>query len=79
MWCRFFVLQDALTLQRVLLQKNAELMSDELAGVPDVQMLVREIMTNLYVSVVNHQDEEGRCYSDSLAEVSSEKEEGCEK
>ncbi|XP_070557674.1 protein polybromo-1-like isoform X3 [Ptychodera flava] len=70
------IYKDALTLQRILLQKNAELMSDESSGVPDVQMLVREIMTNLYVSVVNHQDEEGRCYSDSLAEIPIEKEEG---
>ncbi|XP_077995606.1 protein polybromo-1-like [Glandiceps talaboti] len=65
------IYKDALKLQRVLLQKNSELMSDESSGVPDVQMLVREIMTNLYVSVVNHQDEEGRCYSDSLAEIAA--------
>lgn len=65
--------QDALTLQRILLQTKTELMGDETSGVPDIQGLVREIITSLFVSVANHQDEEGRCYSDSLAEIPVDK------
>ncbi len=68
------LLQDALTLQRVLLQTKTELMGDQSSGVPDVQSLVREILTNLFVSLANYQDEEGRCFSDSLNEVPFDKE-----
>ena len=49
-------------------------MGDESSGVPDVQSLVREVLTNLFVSLANYQDEEGRCFSDSLAEVPFDKE-----
>ncbi|XP_054751067.2 protein polybromo-1-like isoform X7 [Lytechinus pictus] len=77
--CKFnepdsLIYKDALTLQRILLQTKTELMGDETSGVPDIQGLVREILTSLFVSVANHQDEEGRCYSDSLAEIPVDKE-----
>ncbi|XP_072181869.1 protein polybromo-1-like [Diadema setosum] len=76
--CKFnepdsLIYKDALTLQRILLQTKTVLMGDETSGVPDVQGLVREILTSLFVSVANHQDEEGRCYSDSLAEIPVDK------
>ena len=36
---------------------------------PDVRAAVQELLTSLFTAVYNHQDEEGRCYSDSLAEL----------
>ena len=60
--------QDALTLQRVALQTKMQLCEDE-GLVPDVRAAVQELMTTLFASVYNHQDEEGRCYTDSLAEL----------
>lgn len=64
----FSGLQDALTLQRVALQTKMQLCEDE-GWVPDVRAAVQELMTSLFASVYNHQDEEGRCYTDSLAEL----------
>ncbi|KAL1417016.1 hypothetical protein MTO96_027223 [Rhipicephalus appendiculatus] len=66
------IYKDALILQRIALQTKMELSSEELedGGVPDVRGLVQELLTNLFISVYNHQDEEGRCYSDSLVELS---------
>lgn len=55
----FFFLssQDALILQRIALQTKMELSSEELedGGVPDVRGLVQELLTNLFISVYNHQ------------------------
>uniref|UniRef100_T1J6Q3 Polybromo-1 n=1 Tax=Strigamia maritima TaxID=126957 RepID=T1J6Q3_STRMM len=63
------IYKDALTLQRIALQTKVELSeSDE--GVPDMAAMVQEMLTSLFISVYNHQDEEGRCYSDSLVELS---------
>lgn len=62
------IYKDALTLQRIVLQTKLELSETE-EGVPDVQALVQEMLTSLFISVYNHQDEEGRCYSDSLVEL----------
>jgi len=39
-------------------------------NVPDVRAAVQELLTSLFAAVYNHQDEEGRCYTDSLAELS---------
>lgn len=66
------IYKDALILQRIALQTKMELSSEDLedGGVPDVRGLVQELLTNLFISVYNHQDEEGRCYSDSLVELS---------
>lgn len=36
---------------------------------PDVPSAVQELLTSLFTAVYNHQDEEGRCFSDSLAEL----------
>ncbi|CAE1320778.1 PBRM1 [Acanthosepion pharaonis] len=63
------IYKDALTLQRVCLEKKLELSLDGVNEVPDVQAIVQELMTNLFISVYNYQDEEGRCYSDSFAEL----------
>ncbi|UYV65948.1 PBRM1, partial [Cordylochernes scorpioides] len=82
------IYKDALTLQRLALQTKLELSEGSENGVPDVKSLVQELLTNLFISVYNHQvrrlwnsvlntsppgwwqDEEGRCFSDSLVEFS---------
>ncbi|XP_013402941.2 protein polybromo-1-like [Lingula anatina] len=75
--CKFnepdsLIYKDALTLQRVCLEKKGELQDEEDDNeVPDVKAVVLEMMTNLFISVYNYQDEEGRCYSDSFAELPS--------
>ncbi|XP_041350352.1 protein polybromo-1-like isoform X3 [Gigantopelta aegis] len=63
------IYKDALTLQRLCLEKKMELTSDGTNEIPDIKALVQELMTNLFISVYNHQDEEGRCYSDSFGEL----------
>ncbi|XP_033610687.1 protein polybromo-1 isoform X6 [Cryptotermes secundus] len=60
--------KDALMLQRVALQTKLQLREDEEA-VPDVTAAVQELLTSLFISIYNHQDEEGRCFSDSMAEL----------
>ncbi|XP_076317275.1 protein polybromo isoform X4 [Tachypleus tridentatus] len=64
------IYKDALTLQRIALQTKQDLTEDLEDGVPDVKALVQELITNLFISVYNQQDEEGRCYSDSIVEFS---------
>uniref|UniRef100_A0A1A7YK83 Protein polybromo-1 n=1 Tax=Iconisemion striatum TaxID=60296 RepID=A0A1A7YK83_9TELE len=63
------IYRDALVLHRVLLETRKQQERGEDSGAPAVGLLVRELIRNLFVSVMGHQDEEGRCYSDSLAEV----------
>nr|XP_043879849.1 protein polybromo-1-like isoform X2 [Solea senegalensis] len=63
------IYRDALVLHRVLLETRKQQEGAEDLGPPAVGPLVRELIRNLFVSVLGHQDEEGRCYSDSLAEV----------
>lgn len=46
------------------------LISDSDEIVPDVPQAVQEILLSLFTAFYNHQDEEGRCFSDSLAELS---------
>uniref|UniRef100_A0A4W6D6S4 Protein polybromo-1 n=1 Tax=Lates calcarifer TaxID=8187 RepID=A0A4W6D6S4_LATCA len=53
------IYRDALVLHRVLLETRKQQEGGE------DSWLIR----NLFVSVLGHQDEEGRCYSDSLAEI----------
>lgn len=60
--------KDALVLQRVTLQTKLQLREDE-DTVPDVPSAVQELLTSLFAAVYNHQDEEGRCFSDSMAEL----------
>ncbi|XP_066994132.2 protein polybromo-1 isoform X3 [Anabrus simplex] len=62
------IYKDALMLQRVTLQTKLQLREDEEA-VPDVTLAVQDLLTSLFISVYNHQDEEGRCFSDSMAEL----------
>uniref|UniRef100_A0A3B5B5T9 Protein polybromo-1 n=1 Tax=Stegastes partitus TaxID=144197 RepID=A0A3B5B5T9_9TELE len=63
------IYRDALVLHRVLLETRKQQEGGEDCGPPAVGSLVRELIRNLFVSVMGHQDEEGRCYSDSLAEI----------
>lgn len=55
-------------LQRVSLQTKLQLKASEDA-VPDVTAAVQELLTSLFTAVYNHQDEEGRCFSDSMQEL----------
>jgi len=53
MW--FLWLQDALTLQRVCLEKKTELCADEeYIDVPDVRSQVQELLMNLFISTFSH-------------------------
>uniref|UniRef100_A0AAV2M7A2 Protein polybromo-1 n=1 Tax=Knipowitschia caucasica TaxID=637954 RepID=A0AAV2M7A2_KNICA len=63
------IYRDALVLHRVLLETRRELEGGEDSHVPDVPRLIQELLRSLFVSVLGHQDDEGRCYSDSLAEI----------
>ncbi|XP_057701947.1 polybromo 1, like isoform X3 [Corythoichthys intestinalis] len=63
------IYRDALVLHRVLLETRKQQEGGEDSGTPPVGTLVREMIRNLLVSVLGHQDDEGRCYSDSLAEI----------
>ncbi|XP_078668227.1 protein polybromo-1-like isoform X1 [Branchiostoma floridae x Branchiostoma belcheri] len=72
------IYKDALILQRALLEKRDEVHGDGSSEVPDIRGCVQDLLNSLFVSVLNHQDEEGRCYSDSLSEL-PEKEDKKEK
>ena len=49
------IYKDALTLQRVCLEKKAEICSDDdVNEVPDVKAMVQEMMTSLYIAMYNH-------------------------
>uniref|UniRef100_A0A6Q2YS67 Protein polybromo-1 n=1 Tax=Esox lucius TaxID=8010 RepID=A0A6Q2YS67_ESOLU len=63
------IYRDALVLHRVALETRRDLEGGEDAHVPDVSRLIQELIRSLFVSVLGHQDDEGRCYSDSLAEI----------
>ncbi|KAK3750182.1 hypothetical protein QZH41_015411 [Actinostola sp. cb2023] len=63
------VYKDALSLLRSLLRKKAELVGDE-NKIPHVPFLLQKILNTLYDSTLQHVDEEGRCFSDSLVELS---------
>lgn len=62
------IYKDALVLQRVCFQTKMQLKEDD-NKVPDVQVAVQEILLNLFTNVYNHQDDDGRCYSDSMADL----------
>ncbi|TRY65039.1 hypothetical protein DNTS_018546, partial [Danionella cerebrum] len=68
------IYRDALLLHRAFLEARRRIEDEEngdeggLGGL-SVAALVRELIRNLFVSMMGHQDDEGRCYSDSLAEV----------
>ncbi|XP_052893042.1 protein polybromo-1 [Anopheles moucheti] len=61
------IYKDALCLQQLLIQTKQALRSEE--TVPNVQQAVQELLLSLFTTFYNYQDEEGRCYSDSLAEL----------
>lgn len=63
------IYRDALVLHRVLLETRRDLEGGDDGHVPDVPRLIQELLRSLFVSVLGHQDDEGRCYSDSLAEI----------
>ncbi|XP_075986413.1 protein polybromo isoform X2 [Anticarsia gemmatalis] len=71
------IYKDALILHRVCLQTKQMLSRpprsitnrEDDDAIPDVPAAVQELLLNLFTSVYNHQDEEGRCYSDSMAEL----------
>ncbi|TRZ01822.1 hypothetical protein DNTS_026172 [Danionella cerebrum] len=63
------IYKDALVLHKVLLETRRDLEGGDDAHIPDVARLIQELIRNLFVSVLGHQDDEGRCYSDSLAEI----------
>ncbi|XP_076295789.1 protein polybromo isoform X8 [Lasioglossum baleicum] len=62
------IYKDALILQRLVLQTKLQLSEDE-ESVPDVSAAIQEILATIFTALYNHQDEEGRCYSDSMAEL----------
>ncbi|XP_058792072.1 protein polybromo-1 isoform X2 [Phymastichus coffea] len=62
------IYKDALTLQRLVLQTKLQLSEDD-ESIPDVPSAVQEILATVFTALYNHQDEEGRCYSDSMAEL----------
>ncbi|XP_023290298.1 protein polybromo-1 isoform X3 [Orussus abietinus] len=62
------IYKDALILQRLVLQTKLQLSEDE-ESVPDVSAAVQELLATIFTALYNHQDEEGRCYSDSMAEL----------
>ncbi|EDW84391.1 uncharacterized protein Dwil_GK13168 [Drosophila willistoni] len=62
------IYKDALVLQQLTLQLKQQL-RPERDSLPDVPLAVQELFLSLFTTLYNHQDEEGRCYSDSLAEL----------
>lgn len=62
------IYKDALVLQQVCIQTKQALRDGD-ETVPDVPQAVQELLMFLFTAFYNHQDEEGRCFSDSLAEL----------
>ncbi|XP_058823523.1 protein polybromo-1 isoform X2 [Topomyia yanbarensis] len=61
------IYKDALCLQQLVIQTKQALRSDE--TVPDVPQAVQELLLSLFTNLYNYQDDEGRCYTDSLSEL----------
>lgn len=62
------IYKDALLLQQICIQTKQKLRDGD-DSAPDVQQAVQELLLSLFTTFYNHQDEEGRCFSDSLAEL----------
>lgn len=62
------IYKDALVLQQVCIQTKQALRDGD-ETVPDIPQAVQELLLFLFTAFYNHQDEEGRCFSDSLAEL----------
>ncbi|XP_078487120.1 protein polybromo-1 isoform X1 [Ciona intestinalis] len=59
------IYKDALILQKLGVKTFYKL--EGIEPLPRSQQLVHEMLTNLFMSLMNHQDNTGRCYSDSLS------------
>ncbi|KAB7505112.1 Protein polybromo-1 [Armadillidium nasatum] len=70
------IYRDALTLQRLAMQKRLELSSKD-ECVPNVGGLVQEMLMSLFISVFNHEICEGRYTVESFADL-PEYEENCD-
>ena len=62
------IYKDSLVLQRICLQTKLQLKEDD-DTVPDVPAAVQDLLLNLFTNVYNHQDDDERCYSDSMADL----------
>lgn len=62
------IYKDALVLQQLVIQMKQTLREGD-ETFPDVPLAVQELLLSLFSSMYNHQDAEGRCFSDSLAEL----------
>jgi protein polybromo-1 len=56
------IYKDALVLQQICVQTK-QMLSCEDETIPDVPQVAQELLLQLFTTVYNHQDEEGRCYS----------------
>lgn len=62
------IYKDALLLQQICIQTKQQIKESE-NTIPDVQQAVQELLLSLFTSLYHFEDDEGRCYSDSLAEL----------
>lgn len=62
------IYKDALVLQQICVQTKQILRTED-ETIPDVPQALQELFLQLFTTVYNYQDEEGRCYSDSLSEL----------
>lgn len=62
------IYRDALTLQRHALQKRLELSSSE-DSIPNVGGLVQELLMSLFITVFNHEEEDGRYTVESFSDL----------
>ncbi|XP_040576787.2 protein polybromo-1 isoform X2 [Lepeophtheirus salmonis] len=62
------IYKDALTLQSLAL-KVAREMNETAGSVTDVAQRVQDILNSIFIAVYNHQDENGRSFSDSMSEI----------
>lgn len=64
------IYKDALVLQQICIQTKKQLNeTNSLQEIPDIAQAVQEMLIALFTSFYNHEDTEGRCYSDSLADL----------
>ncbi|VDK76275.1 unnamed protein product, partial [Onchocerca ochengi] len=71
--CRYnepesMIYKDALSLQKLILLKKRDLCKDNASAI-NVQSEVQTLLASILISVNNHQDSDGRCFSDSLADL----------
>ncbi|XP_022920699.1 protein polybromo-1 isoform X3 [Onthophagus taurus] len=62
------IYKDALVLQRICRQTKLQLKEDD-DTVPDVSAAVQDLLLSLFTTFYNHQDDDERCYSDSMADL----------